>query len=251
MTSLALSRLALLSLLSPLLQNFAQTVYLSHPAASIEDNISAIKPYRDDPESTSSSFGVSLRRTAENSPVMEFEMHPIVNRQPKTSAITNTIKGHQPKLLLIVFVLMVGGYAISRHKPSNKVQQGLAAPATTNQVATGPNSATGALCGRRIPFDLFDTSTWPTPYTPSYYKEEYKPTDSSANTAILITFADTVMNIRSINVFFSAIDMEYEQVSCQLYITKTATWIWGALVSPFFGDRVERDDAFCDRCRMF
>ena len=125
MTSLALSRLALLSLLSPLLQNFAQTVYPSHPAASIDDNISAIKPYRDDPESTSSSFGVSLRRTAENSPVMEFEMHPIVNRQPKTSAITNTIKGHQPKLLLIVFVLMVGGYAISRHKPSNKVQHGL------------------------------------------------------------------------------------------------------------------------------
>ena len=224
---------------------------LSKPSSRIKD-VSAMKPYRDDPESArSSSFGVSLRRTAENSPVMEFEMHPIVNRQPKTSAITNTIKGHQPKLLLIVFVLMVGGYAISRHKPSNKVQQGLAAPATTNQVATGPNSATGALCGRRIPFDLFDTSTWPTPYTPSYYKEEYKPTDSSSNTAILITHADTGMNIRSINELFSAIDMAYEQVSCQLYITKTATWIWGALVSPFFGDRVERDDAFCDRCRMF
>ncbi|KAL3782676.1 hypothetical protein ACHAWO_002601 [Cyclotella atomus] len=108
---------------------------LSKPSSRIEDNmnLSAMKPYRDDPESARSNFGVSLRRTAENSPVMEFEMHPKVNMQPKTSsAIICTIKGHQIKLLWIVFVLMVGGYAISRYEPSNKVQQGLAAPSTTD-----------------------------------------------------------------------------------------------------------------------
>jgi hypothetical protein len=55
------------------------------------------------------------------------------------------------------------------------------------------------------------------------------------------------MNIRSINELFSAIDMAYEQVSCQLYITKTATWIWDVLIPPFFGDRVERDDAFWEQ----
>jgi hypothetical protein len=215
---------------------------LSKPASRIKDIPGIRKPYRDDPESSSPSFGVSLRPTAENSPVMEFEfeMHPIVNSSHrKTLPVrTNTGKRCDVKLLWIVFVLMVGAYAISRYKhPIGKVQQQQQQAASNNQVA---NASTSALCGRKLPFDLFDTSTWPTPYTPSYFRDE--PTNSSY-TALLITYANSEITIRSINELFSAFDMAYEQNS-QLYITKTASWIWDAIIPPFFGERVERDDTF-------
>lgn len=221
----------------------------------------ATKPYRDDPESASGSL--TFRRTSENSPVMELEMRPMQTGKTSSrpSILVSMSKRCSAKMLWCIFVVMVGIYAISRYDAQpqeSKVQQGLSTTTTPTEpeaaieateshskpVAKPPPSSS-TICSRKIPFDLFDTSTWPTPYTP-YYQEP--PTD--AQTAILIQNAiqmkDKSNRIRAINELFSALDMAYEE-NCQLYITKTASWIWNSLIPPFFGDRVDKNDEFWEK----
>jgi hypothetical protein len=99
------------------------------------------------------------------------------------------------------------------------------------------------LCLRKLPFDLFDRNTWPTPYTPSYFESE--PTESKE--AILLKndeyTDDGSLRIRSFNEFFESLDLAYDK-KCPVYITKDANWLWKALLPPFFGPNVEKNDEF-------
>ena len=183
---------------------------------------------------------------------MELEMHPMsISRgdQNKSSSFFSS-KRCGAKLFWLLFVLLVCVYAVSRYEPAptDKVQQALAAPSApdeiqeqvSNETPPKQKSSKSQICGRKIPFDLFDTSTWPTPYTPSYFEQ-----DSADSEKAMLIQKDGEFDferIRYINEFFSALDMSYEEKR-KVYVTKDATWLWDAL-QPFVGDKVERDDEF-------
>jgi hypothetical protein len=101
------------------------------------------------------------------------------------------------------------------------------------------------LCGRDLSFDLWDESTWPTPYTPSYFEQE----PESNTQAVLIKNAQPPryghldFKFRVIGDFFAAVDLAYEK-KCKVYITKDASWFWDTLTKLFFGADLVKDDEF-------
>jgi hypothetical protein len=236
---------------------------LSKPISREEKPIT-MKPYRDDPESASGTL--IYRATSPNSPVMELEMRPSstsTRSQIRPPSASNGKGLCRIKLMWIIFVLMIGVYAISRYEApaDDKIQQSIP-PSTSNEsegstssskeagvvdqkesTAQTKSPSTSSICNRGIPFDLFDSSTWPTPYTPSYFEKE--PNDSK--TAILIRNSDKTIShpngIVTLNRFFSVLDMAYEK-KCQVYITKDAEWFWNVVLTPFFGEAVETNDEF-------
>ncbi|KAL7481830.1 hypothetical protein ACHAW6_007508 [Cyclotella cf. meneghiniana] len=119
---------------------------------------------------------------------------------------------------------------------------GSSAAPPAKQITNKPASSS-TVCYRKIPFDLFDRNTWPTPYTPSYFDKE--PTESEE--AVLLKndsyVDDGSLRIRSFNEFFESLDLAYDK-KCPVYITEDATWIWNALLPPFFGPNVEKNDEF-------
>jgi hypothetical protein len=113
-------------------------------------------------------------------------------------------------------------------------------------VAHKSSMSSGKLCGRDLPFDLWDESTWPTPYTPSYFEQE--PPESKTQ-AVLIknveapTYEHLDDKFRVIGDFFAALDLAYEK-KCQVYITKDASWFWDTLTKLFFDRDLVKDDDF-------
>ena len=204
----------------------------------------ATKPYRDDPSplgvAESSSGSLIYRRTSPNSPIMELEMHPINNStataEPNPNRSSSSGNKCGLKLCWTMFVALVCFYAITRYEAApeeDKAQPSLSAPTTESSPSKEVQNAdaakqkkdgaskTSTICSRAIPFDLFDYSTWPTPFTNSQFIE--KPMGT-----LLIRKEDTQLRpnrIRSITEFFSAIDMAYEK-KYRLYVTRDADWVW-------------------------
>ena len=107
----------------------------------------------------------------------------------------------------------------------------VAAPAST---PSGPTK----ICGRYISINLSDHDSWPTPYTPSYFEKE--PTDSTE--AVLVQGNFPFGNTLIVGLFH-AIDLAYDK-QCEVYITKSCTWIWDVITPWFYGKEYTRDDAF-------
>ena len=215
----------------------------------------ALRPYRDDPESASSN--IAFRRRGPVIELLEMRPMPISTEGQNRSASLFSGKRYGAKMFWLLFVLLVCIYAVSRYEPApvDEAHQGLAPSASIqkeqqheedkHETPVEKKSPARQICGRKIPFDLFDTSTWPTPYTPSYFEQE--PTNSEKAMLIRKDEEFDFVRIRSINEFFSALDMAYEEKR-EIYVTKDASWLWDAF-QPFVGDKVERDDEFWNNMR--
>ncbi|KAL3805350.1 hypothetical protein HJC23_009057 [Cyclotella cryptica] len=224
---------------------------------------------------------IFFRRPTPNSPVFEIVSRncpsPLLRRNPRIHSIFSNAN-IRIKLVWSFFVFLVCLYASSRYDggdaqispvmtatakadqqqviSSAEVRHKQVVPSSTAFTPSNGSNAslrgeeitkrpTGSsmVCSRKLPFDLFDQRTWPTPYTPSYFEKE--PIESKE--VILLKndayVDDGSLRIRSFNEFFESLDLAYDK-KCPVFITKDAKWIWDALLPPFFGPNVEKNGEF-------
>jgi hypothetical protein len=112
-------------------------------------------------------------------------------------------------------------------------------PDAPSAPAASPQGTSGSkICERDVPVNLADTTSWPTPYTPSYFEKE--PIDSKE--AVLLSQGGPFGNTLIIAIFH-AMDIGYDH-RCPVYVTKDCNWIWDKLTPWFFGENYVRDDDF-------
>lgn len=101
------------------------------------------------------------------------------------------------------------------------------------------NGVKDTICNRRLPFDLSDTTTWPTPQSPTPLYE-----NTNDKGAVLIKKDGGFGGFAThISCFFHAYDVAFDNKS-DLHITKDATWIWQMIFPMFLGpfDVVDKNE---------
>lgn len=125
--------------------------------------------------------------------------------------------------LIIVAIVVAVPIAVTTGTKNNESKQNRFVPQTKS------------ICGRPIPIDLTETSTWPTPSTPTLFQADYEMDDIA-----LVTNDEAYGSIGvQLNAFFRAFDLSHD-TRLPLYITQDS-WIFESGFFKLFLGGFKRD----------
>ena len=153
----------------------------------------------------------------------------IVDLDPRVSGVVSMLRlGRRAALLCLVVIVVAIAVPIAvvggdKSEPNNYVAQST------------------SICGRSIPIDLSDTSTWATPSTPTLFQADY-----DRNTITLVKDDDAFGSIGiQLNAFFRAFDYSHD-TRLPLYITQDNYFFRAGFFKLFMGG-YNKDASFWER----